>query len=569
MSLRRIALACPLLLLASISCGGHEPVAPSFAVVGTPASLTASASAFNQIDLTWQENSRNETGFEVHRSTTGPSGTFTLLATTPAGATTYSNGGLAGSTQYCYKVRAFRTTGRKTTYSEFTNTACATTPAPPVPRAPSAVNAVPRFGYAFDVTWTDNSSDETGFRVERSATSAGPWTGVGTTSANVTSLADYLVNYPYPGDDRPNCYRVFAVNSFGDSGPSNVDCTAMPATPTNLAANPVGGTAVDLTWTDNSAVEDGFEVWRTGGAADWSVVATLPANTTGYHDAGPAPDNTYWYVVYARKDGGSSSNSEAAQVVLATTPPVAPSGLGVQPTSSSSVYGLWLDQSSNETGFRIERSTDGGASWVTAGTTGIDVYYFTDQGLSAEQQVCYRVIAFNSVGESAASNAPCTTPPAGPTNLTVAAVDATTIDLAWSDNSAVEDGYEVWADDGCCNVYSVAWLGSNATTFQYVDPYCTYCYGYFVVAVKDGGYSDWSNEVFPTPPPGASIARVGSTLRPAADRGVNLTPPLKRAATLPSRMAAPRGPPGSTALPHGSTSRVPATRPPTRTEGKP
>src|SRR2546422_7505598 len=50
---------------------------------------------------------------------------------------------------------------------------------------------------------------------------------------------------------------LFRSNSFGDSDPSNVDCTAMPATPTNLKANPVGGTAVDLTWTDNSAVEDG------------------------------------------------------------------------------------------------------------------------------------------------------------------------------------------------------------------------------------------------------------------------------------------------------------------------
>jgi hypothetical protein len=568
MNLRRISFAWSLVLLSLIGCDTPQPLGPSFSVVSTPASLTATAVSFSQINLAWQDNSKNESGSEVYRSTTGPTGTFALLGSTGASATSYSDGGLSGSSRYCYKVRAFKVSGPNKTYSPFSAVACATTPAPPLPRAPSAVNAMPRFGYAFDVTWTDNSSDETGFRVERSATSAGPWTAVGTTGANVTSLADYLVNYPYPGDDRPACYRVFAVNSFGDSGPSNVDCTAMPATPTNLAANPVGGTAVDLTWTDNSAVEDGVAVWRCCSATGWTLIATLPANTTVYHDAGPAPDNTYWYTVYATKDGGSSSNSETVQVVLATTPPVAPSGLSVQPTSSSSVYGLWLDQSSNETGFRVERSTDGGVSWVTAATTGIDMSDFGDQA-AAEQPVCYRVIAFNGVGESAPSNTACTTPPAGPTNLTVAAVDAMTVDLAWTDNSAVEDGYEVWVDDGCCNVYPVASLGSNTTTFQYVDPYCTYCYGYFVVAVKDGGYSDWSNEVFPTPPTSASIARVGSTLRPAADRGVNLTASLQRAATLPSRMTPPRRPPGSTALPHGSTSRVPAIRPLTRTGGKP
>src|SRR3989442_78569 len=172
-------------------------------------------------------------------------------------------------------------------------------PAVPVPSAPSAVNAAPGLGYAFDITWTDNSSNETGFRVERAAASTGPWTSAGTTSANVTSLADFLLNYPYPGDDRPACYRVFAVNSLGDSGPSNVDCTAMPATPTHLAASPVGGTALDLPWTDNSAVEDGFTAWRAGGGADPSVVATPRPHTTAYHDAAPTTDNTYCYAVYA------------------------------------------------------------------------------------------------------------------------------------------------------------------------------------------------------------------------------------------------------------------------------
>src|SRR2546430_145030 len=122
-------------------------------------------------------------------------------------------------------------------------------PGPTVP-APSNTNAVAVSWDQINVGWRDNSSDATGFRVERSTTSAGPWTPVGTTSAKVTSLADYLVNYPYTGADRPACYRVFAVNSLGDSDPSNVDCTAMPATPTNLKANPAGGTAVDLAWTE-------------------------------------------------------------------------------------------------------------------------------------------------------------------------------------------------------------------------------------------------------------------------------------------------------------------------------
>src|SRR5436309_11210911 len=221
----RIVPRARLLVLATfvgLACHHDEPFDPSLAVVSTPASLIASAVSLSQIALTWQDNSHNESGFEVSRSTAGPTGTFALLISTGAGVTTFGDAGLSPATQYCYKVRAFKVSGPNKSYSPFSTTACATTPAPPVPRAPSAVNAVPRF-YAFDVTWSDNASDETQFRVERAATSAGPWTVAGTTSANVTSLADYLVNYLY--DDRPACYRVFAVNSYGDSDPSNVDCT--------------------------------------------------------------------------------------------------------------------------------------------------------------------------------------------------------------------------------------------------------------------------------------------------------------------------------------------------------
>ncbi|HMC70165.1 MAG TPA: fibronectin type III domain-containing protein, partial [Mycobacteriales bacterium] len=393
MTLTHFHIPGALLLVALFAaCDRPTPLAPGIEAaaggqpgpaVNAPSNTSALAVSWSQINVGWRDNSSNETGFEVHRSTTGPSGAFALLATTGANATSYGNGGLSGSTQYCYEIRAFRTTGGKTTYSAFSSGACATTPAAPIPAAPSGVNAAPVQGRYITVTWTDNASNENGFRVERSPAVAGPWRSVGTTSSNTTVLNDFVFNdlqYPY-SEEQTVCYRVFATNSFGDSPASNVHCTAVPASPTNLVATVRGDGSVDLTWTDNSAVEDGFQVRRTSGGTE-SVVATLPVNTTGYHDTGLTPDVAYGYQVRATKDGGTSDNSNFVQVVFATTPPAAPANLGVQPTSSSSVYGLWLDQSNNEAGFRVERSIDGGASWVTAATTGPDEYYFDEAGLS-------------------------------------------------------------------------------------------------------------------------------------------------------------------------------------------
>lgn len=108
------------------------PLAPNFAA-GTAGSLKAPseagavASSESQITLNWRDNSTNETGFEVHRSTTGPTGTFSLQATTAANVRTWWNGGLSPLTQYCYRIRAFRVGATGTTSSSFSNTTCATT----------------------------------------------------------------------------------------------------------------------------------------------------------------------------------------------------------------------------------------------------------------------------------------------------------------------------------------------------------------------------------------------------------------------------------------------------------
>ncbi len=528
-----VCLAVPLVGLLLAGCDDRAPLAPeldarsagSGPTVNAPSGANALAVSWSQINASWQDNSSNESGFELHRSTTGPSGAFTLLTSTGANITSYGSGGLAGSTQYCYEVRAFRTSGGKTTYSAFSGVACATTPVSPLPAAPTAVHAAPYQGEWIIVTWTDNSKNETRFRIERASASSGPWTSVAYPDSNVTWFNDRGV---FGLVEQALCYRVFAYNSYGDSPASNVFCTAVPSIPGNLAANLPGDGSVQLTWTDNSAVEDGYQVQQETSPA--TVLATLPPNATGYRDPAPLPDNTYWYCVFPTRDGGTGYGA-CVQVVVATSAPAAPSGLGVQPTSSSSVSGQWTDQSTNEAGFRIERSTDGGASWVTAVTAGIDESTFNDSGLVADQHVCYRVSAFNNVGESAPSNTACTAPPAGPTNLTVVAgVDPGTVDLVWSDNSAVEDGYEVWVDGGYGYLYSIASLAPNATTYQGAP---NSYYAYFVVAVKDGGYSDLSNAAYPPPPPGTSGVRAGATSPLSAPR----------AARRPSTQAASAGKP--------------------------
>jgi len=100
--------------------------------VAAPSSTSAVALSENRVNVSWRDNSSNESGFELYRSASGVNGMFTLVTKAAPGATAHGDVGLNPSTQYCYKARAVATIGGRARYSQFSNTACATTAAPPV-----------------------------------------------------------------------------------------------------------------------------------------------------------------------------------------------------------------------------------------------------------------------------------------------------------------------------------------------------------------------------------------------------------------------------------------------------
>src|SRR5262249_14228316 len=74
-------------------------------VPAPPSALAATAGPGAQITLNWTDNSGNEDGFKIERSTDDAA--FTQIATAGANATSYPDGSLAVGTTYYYRVRAF------------------------------------------------------------------------------------------------------------------------------------------------------------------------------------------------------------------------------------------------------------------------------------------------------------------------------------------------------------------------------------------------------------------------------------------------------------------------------
>jgi hypothetical protein len=99
----------------SSSCLVAGPAAPS--------SLSAVAVSGSQINLSWQDNSGNETGFRVERRL--GSGSYQVVNSTASNTTSYSDTGLSSGSTYYYRVQALGSPAN----SSYSNEASATTQA--------------------------------------------------------------------------------------------------------------------------------------------------------------------------------------------------------------------------------------------------------------------------------------------------------------------------------------------------------------------------------------------------------------------------------------------------------
>ncbi len=195
--------------------GAPAPPPPAPTAPGAPTGLWARALSATEIQLNWTDNATSETQFRIECQT-GTS--WQEIGTAGTNAVTTVANGLAGNTTYAFRVRAANGTGA----SDYSNTVWVTTqsPASPppsgIPNAPTGLWAQALSATEIRLNWTDNSTNETQFRVERQIT-ATTWQEIGTAGANAATFTagGLTANTTYG-------FRVRAYNGTGVSGYSNV-----------------------------------------------------------------------------------------------------------------------------------------------------------------------------------------------------------------------------------------------------------------------------------------------------------------------------------------------------------
>ncbi len=167
-------------------------------------------SSTTQLVLTWADNSSNETGFEIYRkSGVSP---YSLLATTLANVTTYTDTGLTAGIDYFYFIRAINAGGLSLASNEVNRALL-----PDAPIAPTDLAITSATSNQIILSWVDKSSNETGFEIYRSLNGTGNYSLLSSPQTNSTTYTD-LVS---PTTSTSYFYKVRAVNAGGNSTFSN------------------------------------------------------------------------------------------------------------------------------------------------------------------------------------------------------------------------------------------------------------------------------------------------------------------------------------------------------------
>jgi uncharacterized protein (TIGR02145 family) len=99
-------------------------------------------------------------------------------------------------------------------------------------------------------------------------------------------------------------------------------------------------------------------------------------------------------LIYSCSTSSDGNGNSTTNVV-----PLAPTGLTGTVDSATQINLSWTDNSTNETGFKIERRT-GVANYAVVGTVNQDLMNFSDSGLAPNTTYAYRIYSYNAVGNS-------------------------------------------------------------------------------------------------------------------------------------------------------------------------
>ncbi|TAE10728.1 MAG: T9SS C-terminal target domain-containing protein, partial [Bacteroidetes bacterium] len=289
----------------------------------TPYNLSATVASASSIQLAWEDENLNVSSYEIYRTTTSETNPFQMIGTSTTKSYT-DNAGLVIGTYYIYKVRSISAVG----YSEYSNLGAVELVN--VSASPTNLQATVPTTDIYDkinLTWTDNSNDEEGFRLERKSVYSGNlFEEIDILPANTTTYTDTEL--------LPNVKYTYRIRSYNDNGQSSAYSNEAntrtnknaqmptPLPPFDLEATSVSTRQINLSWEYSINPDVIYLVERSTDGTNFTeisefVTASL-SSVKAYIDTVDVLQGTlYHYRVRASTGGGLSgySNVDTARAI--------------------------------------------------------------------------------------------------------------------------------------------------------------------------------------------------------------------------------------------------------------
>lgn len=411
----------------------------------------------------------------------------------------YTHTGLSNGSTYYYIVTAVNVVGESAPSTVVSSTAQA------IPTSIGGGSVVPSTAQN-TINW-GNVSGATGYNLYWSLTP-------GVTTSNGTKIDNVTSPYNHTGltNGTTYYYILTAYNVSGES-PRSSEFLA-----TTVPGAPTGATVTASSWqntiTWNSAIgSTGYNIyWSTTPGVTTANSSKVVNATSPYSHTGLTNATTYYYIVTAYNAAGESV---ASGEFSATTAPNAPGG--VRANAGNWQNSISWDKSIAATGYNIYWSTNPGVTTAN-GTKIADVTStYGHTGLTNATTYYYIVTAYNSSGESTASNSfSATTVPNSPTTVTLTAGNGQN-NIAWS-SSAGATGYNIyWSVNAALTTVTGTKVTGVTVPFTHIGLTNGTAYYYIVTAFNASGESTASpvlsaSPAVPMQPVGVKATLVGTAI---------------------------------------------------------
>ena len=302
-----------------------------------------------------------------------------------------------------------------------------------VPENPSDLKANVVSPTQIDLFWTASDDDSIiGYKIEYRMNTDANYSTVIENTGNTDTIYSNTELSP----DSVYAYRVYAINSSGNSESSSSVTVKTPSVnnnlntdgpvsdiPTDVLANAISQTSVEISWKGPTQTYgqnvQGYIIKQEIASGLYTEIADVSASNTKYTLSNLSMGKTYKFVVVAKYTLGFSDVSKSVTVTLSSSSnnnnsdiipddvPDRPTSLDVKPISSSRIDLSWTapdngdDNNAAITGYKIEMRTLTDTTYKTlvTDTKSTDTKY-SHTGLESDTDYFYRVYAINSEGTS-------------------------------------------------------------------------------------------------------------------------------------------------------------------------